>query len=172
MRPSSRQLLAGIKWSFQTHVVPDVSSRLGRSAARSIDALLEHLLERVDTEGELLVEDNTEMRDLFSDLGSLLGPELGKGPDANLRDAVAQMNDSLQHQYRPPGSYPGIASLAEENEDLKRTLVELIKALRANRRALSASTYEEADRLIRAQLRGQLDREHRWIAPILGKSPY
>jgi len=47
MRPSSKQLLAGIKWSFTTYAVPDISSRLGMSAARSIETLLDHLLELV-----------------------------------------------------------------------------------------------------------------------------
>ena len=172
MRPSSKQLLAGIKWSFETYAVPDIRSRLGLSAARSIDTLLDHLLERVDGEGEVLTEDNEEMRTLFRDLTGLLGPALGDGAGAELRSAVSALHEKLEKQYRPAGSYPHVESLTEENEDLKRTLVGLIQAVQGHRSALSAATHEEADRMIRAQLRSQLDREHQWIAPILGKRPY
>lgn len=172
MRPSSKQLLAGIKWSFETYAVPDISSRLGKSAARSIDMLLDHLLERVDGEGEVLMEDNQEMRTLFRDLTGLLGPALGDGAGAELRSAVSELKKKLEKQYRPAESYPGVESLTEENEDLKRTLVGLIRAVQGDRSALSAATHEEADQMIRTQLRSQLDREHQWIAPILGKRPY
>jgi peptidoglycan/xylan/chitin deacetylase (PgdA/CDA1 family) len=97
---------------------------------------------------------------------------MGDGAGAELRSAVSALHEKLEKQYRPAGSYPHVESLTEENEDLKRTLVGLIQAVQGHRSALSAATHEEADRMIRAQLRSQLDREHQWIAPILGKRPY
>ena len=53
MRPSVKQVIAGIRWSFKTYAVPDLSSRLGQSTGRSIMVLLDHLHERVEVEGQL-----------------------------------------------------------------------------------------------------------------------
>ncbi len=172
MRPSSKQLIAGIKWSFETYAVPDLTSRLGQSAGRSIMNLLDHLHVRVDVEGQLLMEDNQDMRSLFEELSVLLEPTIENGAGPEIRGALAEMTEKLGKQYRAPGAYPTVDSLTEENEDLKRTLVRAIRALQEHKDGLPPDLYGKADQASRAQLRRQLDREHHWIQPIIGKRPY
>jgi hypothetical protein len=172
MRPSSKQLIAGIRWSFETYAVPDLTSRLGQSAGRSILNLLDHLHVRVDVEGQLLMDDNQDMRSLFEELSVLLEPALENGAGPEVRGAAAEMKERVGKQYRPAGAYPTVDSLTEENEDLKRTLVKAIRALQEHKDGLPPDIYGEADQVTRAQLRRQLDREHRWIQPIMGRRPY
>lgn len=172
MRPSSTQILAGIRWSFETFIVPELTSRLSQSAGRSIALLLDHLQARVETEGQLLTDDNADMRRLFTELADLLEPALREAASPQIQDAAAELREKARRQYRPAGAYPTIASLTEENEDMKRSLVEVIRALQGLRDGLLEDVHARADRAIRTQLRRQLDREHAWILPVAGMRPY
>ncbi|MCC6381661.1 MAG: hypothetical protein IT304_04090 [Dehalococcoidia bacterium] len=172
MRPSSTQIVAGIKWSFDTYVVPDLTSRLGQSAGRSIALLLEHLQARLTSEGQLLSEDNEDMRGLFHALREQLAavPEAARSPQ--LTAVLGELGEKAGRQYRPAGAYPTVDSLTEENEDLKRTVVRVIQVLAESRSLFPPDVFEKADSAVRAQVRRQLDRENQWIAPLAGKRPY
>lgn len=172
MRPNATQIIAGIKWSFEAYVVPDLTSRLGLSAGRSIMNLLNHLEARVGMEGQLLAEDNRDMRSVFQQLSGLLDPAARDSAGPEVRAAIAEMNEKAGKQYRTADAYPTLDSLTEENEDLKRTLVQAIRAVEEHKEGLPADVYAQADQAIRAQLRRQLDRENQWIFPLVGKRPY
>ncbi|MBI4332431.1 MAG: hypothetical protein HY673_14255 [Chloroflexi bacterium] len=172
MRPSATEIIAGIKWSFETYIVPDLNEKLAQSTARSILCLLDHLQARVAMEGPLLVEDNQEMRELFQQLSQLLEPALRDGAAPDLATAVAEMKEKAVKEYRPSGTYPTVESLTEENEELKRTLVRVIQAVKGHAADLPADAYAQADEAIRGQLRRQLDRENAWISVLAGKRPF
>ncbi len=172
MRPSVKQVIAGIRWSFKTYAVPDLSSRLGQSKGRSIMVLLDHLHERVEVEGQLLMDDNEDMRSLFETLSNSLSPLFERGAGAEIKVVVTQMREIAGKQYRPFGTYPGVDSLTEENEELKRTVVDVYRVLQQHRDRVPEEMYLEAERAMRDQMRRQLDREHQWIEPVMGKRPY
>lgn len=172
MRPNSTQIIAGIKWSFETYVVPDLTSRLGLSAGRSIMNLLDHLEARVGMEGQILVEDNRDMRSVFQQLSALLDPAALGGAAPEVRAAVAEMNEKAGKHYRADDEYPTLESLTQENEDLKRTLVTAIRAVEEHKEGLPTDVYAQADQSIRSLLRRQVDRENQWIFPLVGKRPY
>ncbi len=172
MRPSATEIIAGIKWSFETYILPGLNEKLAESTARSILNLLEHLQVRVATEGPLLTDDNRDMRELFRLLSQLLEPALRNAAAPDLLTAVAEMKEKMNKEYRPSGAYPTAESLTEENEDMKRTLVRVIQAVKSLASDLPADIYAQVDEVIRAQLRRQLDRENQWISVLAEKKPF
>lgn len=172
MRPSATEIIAGIKWSFETYIVPGLNEKLAQSTARSILCLLEHLQARVATEGPLLMEDNREMRELFQQLSQLLESALRDGVTPDLESAVAEMKEEAAREFRPSGTYPTVESLTEENEGLKRTLVRAIRAIKGHAADLPEDAYAQADEAICTQLRRQLDRENTWISVLAEKRPF
>ena len=172
MRPSVKQLIAGIRWSFKTYAVPDLSSRLGQSTGRSIMVLLDHLHERVEVEGQLLMDDNEDMRSLFETLSNFLSPLFEQGAGTEIQAALGRMREKAEKQFRAVGSSPGVDSLTEENEELKRTVVDVFRVLQQHKGSVPEEMYLKAERAMRDQMRRQLDREHQWIEPVMGKRPY
>lgn len=127
MKPSSRQLIESIQWELDTRVAPEVSSDWGRSALRSIGALLEHLAVRVEIEAELLLADNEDIRSLF----------------AGLREPP----DDLP----PTPAVPSIAALTQENEALRAEVDRILRQLLVDgpaesRAAVAAYLVRQLDR--------------------------
>lgn len=172
MRPSATQIINGIKWSFETQIAPRLDDKQSQSTARSILSLLDHLYVRVASEGQLLSEDNQDKKALFRELLNVLEPTRAATVAAGLAAALTDMNEKLVKEYRTATAYPTVASLTEESEDLKRTLIRTIHALQTHKGDLPPRIYAQADQAIRDQLTRQLDRENALVLPFAGKRAY
>lgn len=120
MQPSAKQLIESIDWSLQQRVVPLTADKWAASTLRSVHCLLLHLSTRVESEGQLLHDDNADARDVL----------------ARLRDAVPddcrrQIDDVLGRAWREADAYPTVASLNEENEALRGVVDRTLVAARA-----------------------------------------
>lgn len=131
MRPSARQLIDSISWSLQEKVVPVTEDKWAASTLRSVRCLLEHLSQRVDVEGGLLFEDNRDARSTLDGVrASLAGNASGAADTTDPISAwCAAVAAGLERTWRAPDEYPSVASLSDENHDLRRLVDEGIRVL-------------------------------------------
>jgi hypothetical protein len=122
MRPSARQLIEGIDWSLQNRVAPVTEDKWAASTLRSTHCLLQHLAVRVDQEGQLLHEDNADLRTV---LGAVAARLTG-APWARERSAVEA---ALARAWREAGAYPTVASMSDENESMRGVVDDLVSVL-------------------------------------------
>jgi hypothetical protein len=139
MRPSSVEMVQSIEHSFETYVVPELEHPLATSAAAGIKNLLRHLTVRI------------EAASLRSNSGALANPALAS--------LVGQLEAAATRQYREPGEFPSLASLAEENADLKEVVDRAVRDLYTHKKAISTAECEHLSGLIREQLHQQMERE-------------
>lgn len=166
MRPSARQLIEGIDWSLQNRVAPVTEDKWAASTLRSVHCLLQHLAARVEGEGRLLHDDNSDLRTVLTDVRGLLG----EGPQwQGARDAVTVQ---LDHHWREPGDYPTGESLAAENEALRgvvdRLLLDLHPVAVRNPDGPEAQALAEID----AYIRRRLEREQPFFVPAFLSSTF
>jgi hypothetical protein len=65
MVPSSLDLIESIRIGLVEQVAPTVTDRVAASVLRSVDALLAHLAVRLETEADVLAQDNADLRQLL-----------------------------------------------------------------------------------------------------------
>jgi hypothetical protein len=114
MKPTAKQLVEGITWSLDTKVAPVVEDTWAQSTLRSVRCLLLHLSQRVEQEGQLLFDDNADLREVLRHVDDLL-------PAGS--DWRPVIDDVLSREWRPAGAYPTVVSMTEENDAL-RSVVE------------------------------------------------
>jgi hypothetical protein len=122
MRPSARQLIEGIDWSLQNRVAPVTDDKWAASTLRSTHCLLQHLAARVDQEGQLLHDDNVDLR-------SVLGAVAVRLVDAAWAPERSRVEDALARAWRESGAYPTVATMNDENEFLRGVIDGLVVAL-------------------------------------------
>lgn len=144
MNPSAQEILRSCVQNLEELVIPEVSSPHGKSALMCIRMLINHVILRLDNEGEALAADSHEKRALFSTLAA----------DGRLPPEIATETDTLCRQEEP--GYTSVASLTARNEAWKRL----------TEKALDQADTEMRAR-IRQQLMTQLERENAWCAPAL-----
>lgn len=155
MRPTSAQILRAVVTNLEELVLPQLQGPHARSAAANAVMLLEHVILRLESEGEALGADNGEKRNLLGSLDEV---------PASLHDGAREVMQRLADTPET-GGYASIESLTEENERLKSILDDWLTAIHA----ADDLAEEETRRLrapIRAQLRAQVDREARLVVPI------
>lgn len=123
MRPSARQLIEGIDWSLTQRVVPVTEDRWAASTLRSIHCLLQHLAARVEQEGQLLHDDNADLRSVLGEVRDLLA-----GVDGWQRTCAA-VAAALERPWREAGGYPTVDSLAAENDALRGLVDDMVREL-------------------------------------------
>jgi len=155
VRPTSAQILRGVVANLEELIVPQLEGPHAQSAGANVVMLLEHVILRLESEGEALAADNGEKRALLGLLGDVPAPLEGAAREVTRRLAGIPEN----------GPYVSVDALTDENERLKSVLDGWLSAVHA------ASDVDEAEssRLcapIRTQLRAQVDREAAFVAPI------
>lgn len=159
MRPSSREMLQSIEYSFETYVEPELEHPLATSAAAGIKNLLRHLSVRIEAEPELLYRDNHEKKSLCVELAAVLEAAQGTITNSTIVSLIKALNAASEKQYRKAEQFPTLALLADENVSLKAVVDEVIKVLHANRAAIPTTVYEQTSRLVHDQLSRQMERE-------------
>lgn len=145
MNPSAQDILRGCVENLEELVAPELASPHAKSAMMCARMLINHVILRLDGEGEALATDCAEKRALFEQL-------LGEGA---LPSGVATAAKAMLAQDEP--AYTSIAALTERNDAWKR----LVEQTTAN---LAPG---ETRKRIRQQLLAQVGRENVWCGPAL-----
>jgi hypothetical protein len=148
MRPNSRQLIESVDWALQNKVLPTVEDKWAASALRSSHCLLQHLAVRVDLEGQLLHDDNADLRSVLAEVADLLVTSGG----AQGAEVGAQVADGLEPLWREPGAYPTVASLSEENIALRELVDTVLLAATGGFAAADAQVRAALDAYVRRRL--------------------
>lgn len=164
MRPRTDEILKSLLWTFDEWIVPDVTTPYAKSLTLTMGNLLRHVILRVELEGDLLFEDNRDLRAVLGEVGGFI-EGLKPVPDG-LSGTGAEIAAALGQEYHGGDVYPSVARLVEEATALRWVLVHAIDALQGARDALSDdSAYLAARQAIRDYLGRQLDREGTMIEP-------
>jgi hypothetical protein len=121
MKPTAKQLLESITWSLDNKVAPVTDDKWAASTLRSVRCLLLHLATRVDLEGQLLFDDNADLREVLRRV------EKSLSPGSEWRRLI---DDVLAAEWRPASAYPTVASMTEENDAMRSLVDRLLDALR------------------------------------------
>jgi hypothetical protein len=158
MRPTTSELLAAIVVSLESQVAPKVQDKWAASALRSATQLLNHLAVRADRQGEVLTEDNEDVRQVLEAILSRLTaqPEL-----AALRATVEK---TLSGAAPAPHDHAG---LDERNEIYQAAVEQLLRRLPVGSIA-GSSVHDE----LRSYLRRRLRREHSLYFPVFTGPPF
>lgn len=167
MRPTTEELLTGIKDAIDNYILPDLSSPYPISIACTINALLLHLIRRVEKEGHLLAESNRDIRDTLEAALSTLQHSKHTSAIPELVRLEMDLREKLSKEYRARDEYTSVGSLTEENNDLRRTLIDLLKTVDAAREHLEADSLAELRGRITNCSKRQLDRELSLLSPMV-----
>jgi len=140
VKPTTKQLINSISWSLDNKVAPMTEDKWAASTLRSVRCLLTHLATRADLEGQLLFDDNIDLRDTLRRVETVLAPvspALG-----------AAISDVLRKEWRSPDEYPTVVSLTAENDAMRSVADVVLVALRAG---------DVVDEHIRTEARGEVE---------------
>jgi hypothetical protein len=158
MRPTTAELLSAIVLSLERQVAPSVQDKWAASALRSATQLLIHLAARAEREGDVLIEDNEDVRQL---LEAIL-PRLSVQPDlAALRATVEKTLNAAE-----PAPHD-LAGLDARNEIYQAAVEQLLR--RPAPSSIDASSVREE---LRSYLRRRLQREHSLYFPVFTGPPF
>jgi hypothetical protein len=165
MQPSSVQLLRAVVANLEELVIPQLEGDHARSAAECARMVVNHVILRLEGEGEVLGTDNAEKRLLLAGLATTL--EAGRTTAG--ADLAAMVRSELE-ALPATMSYVSMDRLTMENDTLKEVLEQVIIALHEAAQALGRVEGMRSE--IRAQLRAQLDRETSLVVPAMDRPPF
>ena len=165
MKPTAREIIESISWALDHRVEPQVEEKWAASSLRSIRCLLQHLAVRVEHEGQMLVEDNADLRDV---LGQVVGNVGGVG---TWRDIHSEIEGLLEREWRPPAAYPTVASLNEENEALQTGLDHVLVRLYRHGDGLDPATADALRAELDECLIRRVGREQPMFMPAFSENP-
>ena len=156
--PTAAQMLKTVQHCFDAEIRPDLSSTATRSAAATISHMLRIVTLRIETEGQLLLDEGLRLDAL---LPRVRGWLVGKGlPAAASIAAVPPI---------APGTYPSLALMAERTGCLREGLCDALETLQAAE--LDAAGMALLDEL-RGMVAWQIEQEGRMIDPgTIGHGP-
>ncbi len=161
MRPRTDEILRSLLWTFDEWIEPETTTPFARSLALTMGNLMRHVILRVELEGDLLFEDNRELRQLLARIAGY-----AQGEDRGLAALGDRISGALAARYWGGDVYPSVARLVEEATALRWALTDAIRELQARRARLGESQdYRDVRRDIRDYLGRQLDREGKMIEP-------
>ncbi len=149
MRPSIKEVLAGMHYTMQQEVIPELSSPNAALQARGVARLLKYMMDGWDGFQPSLEEENHRARQLLKKVSIFLAKEPTRvGPEPVHEDLAAA-------QEYPRGRT--LESLNEENLRLRAGLCRALELLRS-----PGPTHRKAENLKKAILRlagGSVDGE-------------
>jgi hypothetical protein len=96
VEPTTDQVIASMRHSLATHVLPHVDDAWGRYVTKVMDRMLVHLADRIRLEGSLLVEDTRDLVDVLAATGA--DADADDVPDWVDPEALATRNAALRAQ--------------------------------------------------------------------------
>lgn len=160
MRPTARELIENVAASLERDVSPHVADKWAASAIRSAVQLLSHVATRVETEQAVLIEDNTDVRQVLESSRAQLAAYAGGSALCRAIDHVLATAD--------PAPYDAVG--LDRRNDAYQGVVELLLRDRPALHALPAGREIHAD--LRSYLRRRLQREHALYFPAFTGAPF
>lgn len=147
MNPLAQEVLKSCVQNLEELVAPDLSDPHAKSALMCVRMLINHVVLRLDLEGDALVEDCRDKRALYSGLA-----------DADSFDPSLVFDIRGLLKIEEPVHTP-IALITARNEAWKRIA----------ERILASQIDEQTRHSVRAQLQRQIGRENAYCAPAMDR---
>ncbi|MCC6381657.1 MAG: hypothetical protein IT304_04070 [Dehalococcoidia bacterium] len=163
MRPRADEIVRSVAWTFDRHIVPDLTDPFAKSLALSLGYLLRNVEQRLREEGPALWADNREIRETLGSVRALIKTTPGAAEREPFAALVAEIDAVLARQFRGPDDYPTLESITDEATALRWPLAHAIGALRGDPAPFEPADYERVRGEIRAYLKRQLERESRHV---------
>lgn len=158
MQPTNIEILRSCVVNLEEVVTPNLDDPHARSAALCIRTLLNHVALRLEKEAENLQADSREKRALIAGLIPRL--QAVGGAAATDLNALAKRLDAGVAGIQESPAYIATDVLTEENDALRRLVVDCLKTLQAQRNVIPSDVFAELKRTIRAQLRAETVRDN------------
>ncbi|MBI1179426.1 MAG: hypothetical protein GC201_02645 [Alphaproteobacteria bacterium] len=164
MRPRTDEILRSVLWTFDEWIVPEATTPFAKSLTLTMGNLLRHVTLRVELEGDLLFEDNRELRAVLGRVADYA--ERATVEQLALGDLCMHLNVVLGRTFWGGDVYPSVARLVEEAMALRGALSDALRVFLARRDVLRDDAgYQVLRREIRDYLGRQLQREGQMIEP-------
>lgn len=158
MQPTTIEILRSCVVNLEEVVTPNLDDPHARSAALCIRTLLNHVALRLEKEAQNLQDDSREKRALIAGLIPRLQAVGGAAADSLV--ALAQRLDAGVGSIEASPAYIATETLTEENDALRRLVVDCLKTLQAQRNHIPTDVFAELKRTIRTQLRAESVRDN------------
>ena len=99
MRPRTDEILKSLFWTFEEYIAPEVTSAYAKSLVLTMNNLFRHVLLRVELEGDLLFEDNRDLRGVLAQIPEFIDQQGDVG--GALQDVQIEINALLQGNPEP-----------------------------------------------------------------------
>jgi len=159
--PTSVDLLRCVERTLQTVIVPTLTGTAERSAARTIEHMLRHVVLRIEHEGRIFSAEIDLLRPLLERAQNVFDQSFGDVPEtAAARAAVA----AALSPPAPSHAYRDVASLAAEVTALRQAVCEALRLIQQHEATLSAAAKDLYEALKR-YVAWELDNEAQLIDP-------
>jgi hypothetical protein len=168
MQPTSADILRAVVANLEELVLPQLEGDHARSAGECARMLVNHVILRLEAEGEVLAVDNAEKRTVLLGLARDLSAERVTPDIADLAAAIERGVAACPDV----GEYRSVAALTAENDALKALMDVAVRRLHDARSELDESRAAALRAALRVQLRAQIDREASLVAPAMDRAPF
>ncbi|MFQ5875079.1 MAG: hypothetical protein ACE5JL_14965 [Dehalococcoidia bacterium] len=154
MRPSLKEMLAGMHHTLQQVIIPELSSPHAALQARSMSRLLKYLVDSWDSLQPALEEENQRARQLLEEVSRFLEERRSGPPQGALGPAREEISAVLDS---PRGHT--LESLSEENLRLRGGLCRALELLELATPGGRDSSGERLKKAIHQLAKERIDRE-------------
>lgn len=165
MRPSSDELLASLRYSLTTTILPTVEDRWARYVATAMDLVLEHLQLRLAGETSSLTEDSADMAAVLAGIADTTAV-LGREGDARRQEFAASLGKVLPAPGGPAPTADDLAGLTAQNERLRAAVVEVMRVVDTADDGGGVPELEDLRERIYQLVRRQTDRNTALVQPL------
>jgi len=159
--PTSVDLLRCVERTLQTVIVPTLTGTAERSAARTIEHILRHVVLRIEHEGRIFSAEIDLLRPLLERAQGVFDQDFGDAPSA------AAARAAVAAALSPPAAtqaYRDVASLAAEVTALRQGVCGALRLLQQHEATLSASA-KDLYAALQRYVAWELDNEAQLIDP-------
>lgn len=159
--PTSSDLLRCVERTLQTVIVPTLTGTAERSAARTIEHLLRHVVLRIEHEGRIFSAEIDLLRPLLERARNVFDQDFaGVAEAAAARTAVA----AALSPAAPTRGYRDVASLAAEVTLLRQGVCDALRLIQRHEATLSAPG-KDLYAALKRYVAWELDNEAQLIDP-------
>jgi hypothetical protein len=159
VRPTTEEILKGIKFTLKEVIVPDLRSPWPRWMAEQIDYFIDHLVLRYQEEPQMLLDENRELREILSQAEGVFRTVGLVRSDAPLIGLADEIKEQLQDKPQEKVEYTPVPLMQEKNNRLKSKLCEAIKAIESAQEEREIPSLNEVREKIRTYMKKQVKRE-------------
>ena len=164
MRPTTEEILKGMKYTLKEVIVPDLRSSWPRWMAEQIDYFIDHLILRYREEPKMVLDENQELREILSQAGNVLRTVGLARSDTLLVSLADEIKEHLKDKLQEGAENNPIPLMQEENKRLKSKVCEAIIAIEKTQEEGLIPSLSVVREKIRFYIKRQVKRE----SPLMG----